>query len=67
MSSRINCGGCGAVLGETDWEALVLTQRIEAGEVSRLVRGWSPNECVEVRRCACGKPIAARRIVAASA
>jgi hypothetical protein len=59
---QIQCGACRVIFNETAWQSLDLSERIDAGQVSRFVRGWSPSECVEVRRCrACGKPIAARR------
>jgi hypothetical protein len=63
---QIQCGACRLAFDDTAWQSLDLAQRIDAGEVSRMVRGWSSNECVEVRQCACGKRIASRRIVSAS-
>jgi hypothetical protein len=66
-SSQIQCSACKAVFDERAWRSLDLAERIEACEVGRLVRGWPPNECVEVRLCrGCGKMIAARTTLVAS-
>jgi hypothetical protein len=61
---KIQCASCRAVFDDGQWESFDLVERICADEVSRVVRGWSPTECVEVRLCCvCGKPIAAKRPV----
>jgi hypothetical protein len=56
------CAGCGAHIDEGAWTSLRLSARLDADEVGRLVRGWSPTQCIEVRQCpGCGKAIAAKR------
>ena len=65
LPPQILCIVCRVAFDESAWQALDLAERIEASEVSRFVRGWSPNECIEVRHCrTCRKPIAARRTLA---
>jgi hypothetical protein len=58
------CAACGAQFDESAWQSLRLTARLDPDEVSRLVRGWSQTQCIEVRQCAgCGKAISAKRTV----
>jgi len=63
---QIACTMCGARHSEAAWGDLVLSQRIDAEEIGRLVRGWPEARWIEVRACHCGHLIAARRSAAAS-
>jgi hypothetical protein len=45
---------------------MVLSQRIGADEVRRVMLGWPDEHCIEIRQCHCGQPIAARRTTGAS-
>jgi len=65
--SNISCSACRSQYDEGEWQALDLTDRVEPVEAARLVLGWSPLHCVEVRACrTCGHGIARRRAAAAA-
>jgi len=55
----IQCAGCRAFVPEHQWLALEIAETIGAAEVSRLLLGWSKDECIEVRRC--GHQVTGRR------
>jgi hypothetical protein len=56
------CKACGARFGRQSWLSLAFVERIEPEEVTRLLRDWPPQFCIEVRRCrSCDREIAAKR------
>jgi hypothetical protein len=50
---------------ETEWHALLVAAVVDADDVRRLVLGWPDSVRIEVRRCRCGRDIAAKRGVVA--
>lgn len=59
---RIACAACRSQYDEATWLALALTARVAPDEAARIIVGWSPRECVEVRACkTCGHRIARTR------
>ncbi len=57
----LTCGGCSKTYGEAAWRALPVSERIGAPEVRRVLSKWPDGLVVEVRRCGCGRTIAAKR------
>jgi|HubBroStandDraft_1064217.scaffolds.fasta_scaffold241373_2 hypothetical protein len=57
------CHGCGKTYGEAAWRSLDVSERIEAPEIRRRVSPWPEGLAIEVRRCICGRTIAAKRLV----
>jgi hypothetical protein len=55
------CHACGKTYGEAAWRSLRVAERIEAAAVRRLVSPWPEGVAIEVRRCSCGRTIAAKR------
>jgi hypothetical protein len=51
MSHPVECPACGCEFDGEAWDSLILDHRIEAGEVQRMLLGWSEAFCIEVRRC----------------
>ena len=61
--SVVRCVGCGTRLDDEAWSTLPLAERVDPSEVSRLVRDWPAQICIEVRRCPqCRRTIAAKRL-----
>lgn len=61
----IRCSVCMTTFDEHRWATLDLLERLGAGEIGQLLRGWPSDDCIEVRECRrCGKPVAARRRLA---
>ncbi len=62
-SNSVQCPRCRTRFDDRAWDALDLSERIEAAEVGRFMRKWSGDECIEVRTCGfCKAPIPARRV-----
>jgi hypothetical protein len=55
------CNSCGKTYGEAAWRRLSVSERIAAPEVRRHVIHWPEGLLIEVRRCSCGRTIAAKR------
>jgi hypothetical protein len=47
----ITCTSCGEEFAQHAWIELALHQRVAPDEVSRLIRGWPEDLCIEVRAC----------------
>jgi hypothetical protein len=60
----LRCSACGTGHGEAAWRLLPLVGRIEAAEVRALVSPWPDGVRIEIRRCRCGRTIAAKRALA---
>ena len=65
--SPARCSRCSVVFGAHGWQSLELVERIGSERVREFVTIWPDDRAIEVRRCACGLPIArvARRDQAA--
>jgi DNA-directed RNA polymerase subunit N (RpoN/RPB10) len=58
--AAIRCVSCGRSFGPAEWRALTSVRTLTGDEVAVHVVGWSAQDSVEVRACACGRPMARR-------
>jgi hypothetical protein len=56
--SSVECGGCMRAYPRESWTKLPLVRTLTIRELERYVVGWKEARVIEVRACACGRPMA---------
>jgi hypothetical protein len=63
-ASPMACGRCGDRYDRAAWQQLAFVSKLDPLEISRVIRHWPANACIEVRRCVrCANELARRAAV----